>query len=84
MGVISFYLMSGYFPFGQDPEQIKQGKFQFEESEWKDISPDAKSFIRILLSVDPKKRPIANEALKHPWMTEIREEKPISIGFDMI
>lgn len=27
-------------------------------------------FIRVLLHLDPKKRPTANEALKHPWLSD--------------
>jgi len=37
---------------------------------WTQISGEAKDFILKLLTLDPKRRPSAMEALKHPWIVE--------------
>jgi len=72
LGVIVFLLLSGDSPFQGENNldtfnRIKKGKFVFESSDWKNISPEAKDLIKKLLIVDPNKRLTAFEALKHPW-----------------
>ncbi len=37
---------------------------------WKNVSNDAKDFIRKMLTLDPEKRLTAKEALQHAWVTE--------------
>jgi len=78
IGVIAFLCLSGDAPFGGCTEgcsmkelydNINNCKFSFEPTYiWGDISETAKDFIRTLLTVDPKKRPSAAEALEHPWL----------------
>jgi calcium-dependent protein kinase len=80
IGVISFLLLSGDPPFGGcgGPEplltvrsNILKGAFQYEpEDVWSLVSARAKEFITSLLVVDPKKRPTARDAQKHPWLKE--------------
>ena len=41
---------------------------------WDEISEHAKDFIERLLTVDPKKRITAQEALQHPWLGLSAEE----------
>ncbi len=41
----------------------------FHERYWKDVSKDAKEFIRRLLQPDPTHRVTAEEALKHVWLS---------------
>lgn len=43
-------------------------KIDFNRSHWDGISPEAKDFVAMLLNKDPKLRPTAKEALKHPWL----------------
>jgi serine/threonine-protein kinase Chk2 len=76
LGVILYILLSGKFPFKNDStgavyEQIKTANFVFD-NDWDNISEEAKDLIRHLLTVDPKKRWTAKEALNSPW---IRKEK---------
>jgi len=61
LGVIAYIMLCGYPPFyGNDENHIfaavKAGKFKFHSPEWDHISEDAKTFIRALLQLDPKKR----------------------------
>eukprot|EP00511_Aplanochytrium_stocchinoi_P007376 CAMPEP_0204831178 /NCGR_PEP_ID=MMETSP1346-20131115/10058_1 /ASSEMBLY_ACC=CAM_ASM_000771 /TAXON_ID=215587 /ORGANISM="Aplanochytrium stocchinoi, Strain GSBS06" /LENGTH=411 /DNA_ID=CAMNT_0051961999 /DNA_START=576 /DNA_END=1811 /DNA_ORIENTATION=+ len=73
IGVITFVLLCGYPPFdGNDNEtifrKVKKGEFHFHKKYWSHVSDEAKNFIRSMLTYDPKSRPTANEALRHPWL----------------
>jgi len=77
IGVIAFLLFSGDPPFGgcggPEPllvvrQNILDGYFEFEPAEiWDLVSALGKNFVKELLA-DPKKRPLAREAQKHPWL----------------
>ncbi|KAI9311521.1 kinase-like domain-containing protein [Dichotomocladium elegans] len=74
VGVIMFTLLSGYTPFwGEDQaslfECIISGKYEYDEEYWQDISDSAKNLIDRLLTYKPAERITAEEALKHPWIT---------------
>jgi len=74
IGVITYILLCGFPPFYNENlsdlfEQIMNAEYDFPEEYWKDISEDAKDFIRKLLVVSPKERMTSKEALKHPWLT---------------
>ena len=75
LGVVTFYLLGGYRPFDDpDKEQlfrkIVAGKITFDDDKyWKHISADAKNFIAMLITVIPKDRLTAQEALLHPWLS---------------
>jgi len=83
IGVITYILLCGFPPFYNDSlpelfEQIMKADYDFPEDYWKDISEDAKDFIRKLLVVDPKKRLSAKDALKHRWLAGNAPNKPLS------
>ncbi|KAF5729365.1 calcium and calcium/calmodulin-dependent serine/threonine-protein kinase-like [Tripterygium wilfordii] len=44
------------------------GEVNFDERSWKNITSSAKHLIKSLLTVDPDKRPSAQEILTHPWV----------------
>jgi len=74
IGVITYILLCGFPPFYNDSlpelfEQIMKADYDFPEEYWKDISEDAKDFIRKLLVVNPSKRLTGKEALKHRWLS---------------
>lgn len=74
LGVLAYNMLSGKLPFDGNNikevlRRVRSGRYTFPESEWRDISAEAKDFIRGLLEVDPKKRLAANEALNHTWLT---------------
>eukprot|EP00931_Biecheleriopsis_adriatica_P063638 TRINITY_DN3857_c1_g1_i1.p1 TRINITY_DN3857_c1_g1~~TRINITY_DN3857_c1_g1_i1.p1 ORF type:complete len:332 (-),score=77.42 TRINITY_DN3857_c1_g1_i1:170-1165(-) len=75
LGVIMFILLCGYPPFyGTTDDQVlravKVGKFEFLPEDWKHISEDAKNLIRHLLTMKPKARCTAEQALNHIWIQE--------------
>lgn len=83
VGVMLYYMLSGYFPFKNDNkkiliEKIKAGNFDISSGIWKKISPEAKDLISKLLHINPQMRLTAAEALSHPWM------KSFKLGNDSI
>jgi serine/threonine protein kinase len=72
-GVIVYVVLAGYPPFYDNDtkvqeEQICNARYVFHEDFWKDVSEEARDFVRCLLMVDPAKRMTADTALKHPWV----------------
>ncbi len=73
-GVILFIMLSGKMPFyGKDDYEIMRrivrAQYKFRDSEWAQVSEEAKSLVRALLQLDSEQRLSAEEALKHPWCT---------------
>ncbi len=69
LGVITYTLLCGYSPFRSENlseliEECRAGRVVFHERYWKDVSKDAKDFIRLLLQPDPPKRPTSH--VRHP------------------
>ena len=52
-------------------KKVRMGKFSFADPCWNSISDKSKSLISKLLTYDPDQRPSAEEALRHPWITEM-------------
>ena len=83
LGVILYILLCGFPPFDGDDDDaimknVEDGKFDFSEEEWDTVSQEAKSFIKRLLTYDPKKRVSAKEALKDPWLVKHKTSEQIS------
>lgn len=71
IGIITYILLCGYPPFSGNSEtelfqNIIKAEYYYYEEEWKDISDEAKDFIKKILVVDPQKRATAQDCLKHP------------------
>merc|ERR1711981_123020 len=47
---------------------IQDGHFDFPDTEWREISLEAKDLISKLLVKDPRKRLSAEQVLEHPWV----------------
>ncbi|KAI3996451.1 hypothetical protein MKX01_001289 [Papaver californicum] len=73
LGVILYILFSGYPLFhailNRRKQQLILGDFSFDDHSWKTISSSAKHLISSLLTVDPHRRPTAQQILQHPWVT---------------
>ena len=75
MGVITYFLLCGYTPFDRDSqaketEAIIAGDYKFEPVEyWENVSETAKDFITCCLTLNPAKRPTAQEMLEHEWLS---------------
>lgn len=78
-GVIMFVLLSGKLPFtGENEEEVlknvSKGKFDLKQKEFLRVSLEAKDLISKLLTYNPKQRPNARAALRHPWF-KVNSEK---------
>jgi len=82
IGCILFMMLGGYPPFhvsdGKDGKNLKNlfrkiraGDFTFHESQWKNVSPPAKTLIARLLTVSPDFRYTAKEALESEWISKV-------------
>jgi len=74
-GVILYILLVGYPPFWDEDQhrlyaQIKSGAYEYPSPEWDTVTPEAKSLINSMLTVNPAKRITALQALKHPWISQ--------------
>jgi len=71
LGVILYIMLSGIPPFEEDGlyEQIIDGRYEFDVSEWDQVSPEAKELVRQLMCVDPKGRLTIHQTLAHKWFT---------------
>ena len=80
LGVMMYVILSGCPPFpGESNEDlfinILKGRYDFDGPQWEKVSPKAKDLISKLMVVDPEKRISAREALKHPWIKEMKKSK---------
>ena len=74
MGVITYTLLCGYSPFRSENmsdliQECSTGRVVFHERYWRDVSKDAKDFIKALLQPDPHRRLTSEQALHHSWLT---------------
>ena len=74
MGVITYTLLCGYSPFRSENmsdliQECSSGRVVFHERYWRDVSKDAKEFIRALLQPDPQRRLTSQQALGHSWLS---------------
>jgi serine/threonine protein kinase len=84
VGVIAYILLCGYPPFnGADNAavyaSVRRGTYYFPSSDWKNVSYEARDFIRRLLQVDVTKRMSVEQALRHPWMVRYAPSSPSSL-----
>lgn len=56
-------------------KKVRIGKFAFSDPCWANISDKAKDLITKLLTYDQDARPSAEDALKHPWITEMSTQQ---------
>lgn len=85
LGVILYILLCGYPPFYDESdallfEIIMKGKFDFDERYWRDISKEAKSLIRNMLHVDPRKRLTTRQVLAHPFITGLEHLPNVNLS----
>merc|ERR1719220_2049993 len=73
VGVIMYVLLCGYPPFFGETDaevlsKVRLGNFSFNQADWKNVSEDAKTLIRMLLKMNPRDRYTAEQALNHDWI----------------
>ncbi|CAN0407238.1 unnamed protein product, partial [Laminaria digitata] len=77
LGVIVFVLLCGCLPFDDDSKKLNRAgafqvtaKFVLRFPRWaQKLSPGAKDLLSKLLTVTPRARLTAEQALEHPWVT---------------
>ena len=74
IGVVTFVLLTGKFPFDGDNEEqifasIRGGACSFASAVFRVVSPNARDFIARLLVVNPAMRMTAEVAAAHPWLS---------------
>lgn len=77
MGVITYFLLCGYTPFDRDTQEeearaIMRGDYKFEPAAyWANVSETARDFVKKCLTIDPNRRPTAEQLLKHKWLADL-------------
>lgn len=84
-GVILYILLCGVPPFWAETEQgvaraILRGAVDLEREPWPRISASAKSLVRQMLQMDPRKRPTAQQVLEHPWLQNAKKAPNVPLG----
>ncbi|VEU41075.1 unnamed protein product [Pseudo-nitzschia multistriata] len=81
IGVILFVLLGGYNPFIEGANdlrtlfrKIRGGDFMFRQSQWINVSREAKYLIARLLTVDPDYRYTAKQALESDWIRKMEKK----------
>ena len=79
IGAVTYLLLCGEPPFTGNSnneifKKIVNEHVRFNFSKWKNISNNAKDFVRICLNKNGSKRPSAYEALKQPWFSSALKE----------
>lgn len=79
VGIITYILLGGSSPFrgSNDREtlmRIQEGRWEFRDSIWSNISVEAKDFITKLLVYTPSGRMDVKTALRHPWFNIIERK----------
>lgn len=80
VGVLTYQLLCGHMPFDDRESPSKPSILRIFKSiymdepnmssdGWKHISPEARDFVLSCLQKDVHKRPLAEDALNHPWLT---------------
>ncbi|CDW52538.1 protein unc g; protein unc f; protein unc d; prot ein unc b; protein unc a [Trichuris trichiura] len=73
VGVLSYVLLSGLSPFGGETDMdtlknVKNCDWDFDATAFRDVSDEAKDFIKKLLVRDPNARLTVQQCLEHPWL----------------
>lgn len=73
LGCLVYVLLTSHLPFNgktqsQMFQKIKSGEYHESPLNSYEISDEGRDFLKCCLQVDPTKRMVAEEALKHPWL----------------
>jgi|LauGreDrversion2_5_1035112.scaffolds.fasta_scaffold43269_1 serine/threonine protein kinase len=74
LGVTLFTMLCAFPPWGADDEAVLHrhilgGEYSFPSPWWDDISAEAKSMVRGLMTVDYERRLTAEDAARHEWLS---------------
>ncbi|SGZ54043.1 CIC11C00000000092 [Sungouiella intermedia] len=76
LGCLVYVLLTSHLPFNgrtqtQMFQKIKSGEFHESPLNSYKVSEEGRDFLKCCLQVDPRLRMTAEEALKHPWLSEV-------------
>jgi calcium-dependent protein kinase len=76
---MTYLMLCGERPFNGNSnneifKKIVKESIKFNSYMWKNISQNAKDFVKMCLNKNSNKRPSASEALKHPWFIKVIKE----------
>jgi len=76
---MTYIMLSGTPPFYDDkPDKLKHritnDELKFPQSQWSNISHEAKDFIKICLVKDRHKRAHVKDLLEHSWIKKSQEK----------
>ena len=79
-GVIFYILLCGYPPFNGETDdeiylEVLEGKFEFPEEDWSEVSDEAKALIKKMLTKDVNKRITALDSMQDPWFKKFEEKE---------
>ena len=79
IGAMTYLMLCGEPPFNGNSnneifKKIVKESIKFNSYMWKNISQNAKDFVKMCLNKNSNKRPSASEALKHPWFIKVIKE----------
>jgi calcium-dependent protein kinase len=79
IGAMTYIMLCGEPPFNAETNneiftKIVKEKLQFTSENWKNVSEDAKDFIKKCMTKESEKRLSASSALDHPWFKNILKE----------
>ncbi|KAL3672676.1 hypothetical protein V7S43_001970 [Phytophthora oleae] len=75
-GILAYMMLTGLVPFDEaknDTELFKLislGAVWYDQPQWENVSPAAKSFVQSMLEISPESRLSAAELLKHEWLQD--------------
>jgi len=92
LGVIAYILIGGYPPFMEQNQKIlfkkiKRGDYEFHKEYWGSTSQEVQQFIRSLLTVNPRQRLTAKQALEDPWVikdSDLLETKDLGSNLEKL
>jgi serine/threonine protein kinase len=87
VGCLLYLLLGGYLPFDDEDDEVifdltREGFFEFRPEFWNSVSTSAKQLVSRMLTVNPKKRISASNALNSEWITRgdtAREEHQLNV-----
>ena len=79
IGAMTYLMLCGDPPFTGDSnseifKKIMKGELKFNSYKWKNISEDAKNFVKLCLNKNAAQRPSASEALDNRWFKVVNNK----------